>query len=199
MKQPKRFKIVSICLLCSLLLSCAKEVMIPDKKLELGSSEMIQSARKYFYARIDPTAPSIVQYGSLPAYWDNARTLQIADGSLKIFVPAKDWNIGNPDMTFKRFLLFNINNGQINDGGIIEFLGDKYDVHLHSDFLMQHYNQDSIPNFNGSIFQYDPSYRHKSGVSYKDGVMVQNTGVFLKTSTSEDLLKLFNTPVVSPP
>lgn len=198
MKQLNLIKIISFCFLCAMLVACAKEVMILDKKLEIGSSEMIQSARKYFYAHIDPTAPSIVQYGSLPAYWDAARTLQIADGSTKVFVPAVDWNIGNPDMTFKRFLLFDIKNGRINSGGIIEFLGNKYDVHLHADLLMQHYNQDSIPNFNGSIFQYDPSYRHKSGVKYENGVKKADTEVFLRTSTSEDLLKLFNTPVTSP-
>jgi hypothetical protein len=185
-------------LLCTLLFACAKEMMIPEKSLEIGSSEMLESARKYFYAHIDPTASSIVQYGSLPAYWDDAQTKQIADGSSKIFVPATDWTIGNPDMTFKRYLVFSIDQGKIINGEILEFYGYKYNVHLNADVLLHRYNQDSIPEFNGSVILYDPSYRHRSGVKFQDGVKMPNAEVYIKTSNSDELFKMMK-PVLFPP
>lgn len=102
-------------------------------------------------------------------------------------------------MTFKRYLLFSIDDGKITNGEILEFYGNKFNVHLNADMLVYRFNQDTIPNFNGAAILYDPSYRHKSGVKYQDGMKMKNTEVYIQTSTSEDLLKLMNAPVLTPP
>src|SRR5699024_7788024 len=152
--------------LCLLLFACRKEISFFVHDRDYASTELLESAKVWYLQHVNPRAPKIVQYGVLPVYWKEAWKTQTTDGDNILVVPAEEYYISNLDFTYKRFLVFQLSKNRAEKGEIIEFVGNKYNVHDHYDQLIKNYKQEKIPNFNGSILQYDVSYKMLQSQSY---------------------------------
>lgn len=200
MKIPVSFIVSIVSCSCLLFFSCGKEVIRPiDETYEVGSTRLIESAKRQFHAQIDPEAPSIKRYGALHVFWKDSKTIITVDDTTRLVVPAADFTMNNVDFTFKRYVIFRISGNKIEGGRIVEFMGNKYDVHLNADFLLRNYTQKIIKGYNGSVFQYDFSYRQKEGATYKNGEKMPGVHTFIATGTYDQLLQPLTVPPTTDP
>jgi hypothetical protein len=57
----------------------------------------------------------------------------------------------------------------VNQGNIVEFVGEKFDVTKNLDFLLKSYGRGEIAGFNGSFITYDIDYNYLSSAVFKNG------------------------------
>ncbi|GAA4304122.1 hypothetical protein GCM10023143_08220 [Compostibacter hankyongensis] len=97
---------------------------------------------------------------------------------------------------FGRFFVFPVSNHHIIDGGMVEFIGQNYDVWDNIDFLLKNFDQDTIPGFNGIVARYDIYRTPTSGIVYRNGQKAKNVRTEIVRVRGKDMERLASTPVL---
>lgn len=108
------------------------------------------------------------RYGTCST-WKSKCSSRGKSSSGLLIVPAAEHYVNNRDYTVRCFFIFKTAGSEVSNGRIVEFVGKKYNVTDHIDFLLKSYNQKRIAGFTGSILQYDVNYRPVTNTVYEQG------------------------------
>src|SRR5690554_4551300 len=146
--------LIAVLTITTVLFSCQKEIYVVPSNKARTTSELVENAKSWYLQNLDYTALA----SPLRPHWDDARTVQQQDESTLLVIPTSEHVVMNPDVTIRRFFIFPFDDADVQDGRIVELLGNKYNVNKHLDILLSSLESSKISGFNGSIIQYNINY-----------------------------------------